>query len=268
MYFEYVLVENFIIDYFILACAGKLLKEKGKMLWVGSLLGSIIAVLCPLFNLAIWSSLLIKIFSSLLLTLVCFYNKKVKSFALNYIIFLLMTFVFGGAVEGLKQLIGSVTLEIALAVSFVLYVLLKIVIKIMNKKKIVDTFSAKVCIIDGDKRVEERGYYDSGNLLYDPVTSEPICLITHEVFCKLYGGDIINIFLNKIDEKKLKNGHYIDVNSAVKKGKMLVFSVDEIIVKDEKEEKRFENVCLGLTFSNFEKAMHSEVLLHSSQLCS
>ena len=63
MYFEYVLVENFIIDYFILACTGKILKEKGKWLWLGSLLGSIIAILCPLFNLTIWSSLLIKIFS-------------------------------------------------------------------------------------------------------------------------------------------------------------------------------------------------------------
>lgn len=267
MYIEYILIENFIIDYFILSCTGRLLKERGRFVWLGSLLGSVIAVLCPLFNLTIWSSLIIKIFSSLLLTVVCFYNKSIKRLLLNYIIFLMMTFVFGGAVEGMKQLIGSVTLEIALAVSFVVFIVMKLVIKAMHRKKVIDSFSARVCIIDGDKKIEEQGYFDSGNLLYDPITSHPICLITHEVFCKLYGGDIINIFLNKIDEKKLKNGHYIDVNSAVRKGKMLVFSVDEIVIKSDNEEKKFENVCLGLTYSSFEKAMHSAILLHSSQLC-
>lgn len=267
MYIEYILIENFIIDYFILSCSGRLLREKGKLIWLGSLIGSVIAVLCPLFNLSIWSSLVIKVFCSLLLTSICFYNKNVKRFMLNYIIFLMMTFVFGGAVEGIKQLVGDVTLEIALGVCFAIFIILKLVIKAMHRKKVIDSFSAKVCIIDGDKRIEEQGYFDSGNLLYDPITSQPICLITHELFCKLYGGDIINIFLNKIDEKKLKNGHYINVNSAVKRGKMLVFSVDEIVVKSEKEEKKFENVCLGLTYSSFDKAMHSAILLHSSQLC-
>lgn len=267
MYIEYILIENFIIDYFILSCTAKLLKIKKSAICFGSLIGCLIAVLCPLFNLSIWSSLLIKIFSSFLLTLICFYDKRIRQLFLNYIVFLLMTFVFGGAIEGLKQLIGSVNLEIVLLASFILFIVLKVIIKLLNKKRVVDNFSAEVCIVDGDKRVEERGYYDSGNLLYDPITSQPICLITHEVFCKLYGGDIVNIFLNKIDEKKLKNGHYINVNSAVKNGKMLVFSVDEIIVRDEYEEKKYKNICLGLTFSNFEKAMHSEVLLHSSQLC-
>ena len=72
--------------------------------------------------------------------------------------------------------------------------------------------------------------------------------------------------MSKIDEKGLKNGHYINVNSAVKGGKMLVFSVEKMIIKNGEIEKSYENVCLGLSFSGFDKAMHSAVLLHSSQM--
>lgn len=264
MYIEYVFIENFIINYFILTCTSLLVKEKIRFCWLISLFGSGIALILPLFNLAMWASLLIKIFSGVLLISLAFKFKNIKKFMLIYGVFVIFTFVFGGGVLAVQELLGQISMLIIISTCFVVYLMLMGIIKIINKRKVVDNFRTKVRIIDGEKSVEECGYLDSGNLLYDPVSSKPIALITHEVFSKLYGGDFISMFLKKVDEKKLKYGHYISVNSAVKGGKMLVFMVDKIFVGEENRE--FDNVFLGLSFSGFDKAMHSGVLLHSSQV--
>lgn len=264
MYIEYVLIENFIINYFILVCTSLLVKEKIKCCWLISLLGSGIALILPLFNLALWTSLLIKIFSGALLISLAFKLKDIKRFMLIYGVFIIFTFVFGGGVFAVQELLGQVSMLIIISNCFVVYLTLIGLIKFINRRRVIDNFRVKVRIIDGEKSVEESGYLDSGNLLYDPISSKPIVLITHEVFSKLYGGDFISMFLKKIDEKKLKNGHYISVNSAVKGGKMLVFMVDKIFIGEDNCE--FDNVFLGLSFSGFDKAMHSGVLLHSSQV--
>ena len=41
--------------------------------------------------------------------------------------------------------------------------------------------------------------------------------------------------------------------------------IDRLLVKSSYGEKKFDNISLGLSFSEFEKAMHAAVLLHSSQ---
>ena len=266
MYIEYVLIENLLINYFITTCSQKILKNKSKLSFLGIILATTITILCPIFNLNVYSSIAIKILTSLLLTLLCFKCKKIKSFLLSYSIFLGTTFMFGGSVEFLKQVLGEVTIMAILFATFLLFILSSIIIKILNRRKIIESFTTDVIIIFGEKKVKEKGYIDTGNILYDPITSKPICLISQKVFEKLYSqSDLISLFIKKIDTKKLKNGHYIDVNSAVKGGKMLIFDVDEMIIKSSTNEKVFKDFSFGLSFSGFEKGLHSGVLLHSSQ---
>ena len=266
MYIEYIIIENLIINFFIVSCCQKILKSRSKLTFLGIVLSTAIAVLCPLFNLNVLTSLIIKVFTSLMLANLCFEIKTVKNFFLCYSILLATTFMFGGLVEALRQWLGDVTILVVISSSFVLYVLSIFVIKALKRKRIIDSFTADVVIINGEKKVQEKGYIDTGNLLYDPITSKPICLITHKVFERLYSGsDLVTIFLKRIDESRLKNGHYISVNSAITGGKMLVFDVDEMVVIFENNEKVIKDFSLGLSFSGFEKAMHSGVLLHSTQ---
>lgn len=265
MYVEYIFLENLIINYLIVFTAQKALNEKSKMSALGIVLSAIIATICPVFNLTVFSSILIKIFTSIIISTLCFEMKKFKHAIVSYVVFLMSTFLYGGVIELLNQTIESLSILYVLLASFALMLICQTTLKILNKRKILNNFSAKVTIINKDKVLVEKGYFDSGNLLYDPITSKPICLITEEVFEKLTGGNIVDVFLKKFDEKRLKNGHYISVNSAVKSGKMLVFTVEKIIIETSEKSEVFEDVCLGLTFSGFEKAMHSQVLLHSSQ---
>ena len=266
MYIEYIFLENFIINFFIISITGKFLKEKNKLFYLSAFLGALIAVVCPLFNLGLATSIVIKVFTSIMICCLSFKMKNLKQILFSFLLFFMTTFIFGGGVEFLKQIIGYVNLLIVLLTALCVYIMQRIIVRYLNKKKIIDNFTVKVQILDGEKKIEETGYFDTGNLLYDPITSKPICLITHQVFSKLYEKDIISIFVKKIDEKTLKNGHYITVNSAVKGGKILVFCVDEMILDDGKEKKQIKDACLGLSFSGFEKAMHSQILLHSSQI--
>ncbi len=237
------------------------LRERGSLVWLNCFIMAIVSALLPFFSLNLLASVIIKLCVSIAMVLFSFKIKKASDFAKKYLIFIFVTFVFGGGVAMVKQTFSHLSVLTLLVTTFALFILSKIVIRFFYRKKVVENFSTIVKIVDGEKTVEEKAFFDSGNLLYDPITNQPISLITHEVFCKLFELDILSVFLKKIDEKKLKNGHYIFVKSATKGAKMLIFEVDKLVIS----EKTYSNACLGISFSGFEKAMNSNVLLHSSQ---
>ena len=62
------------------------------------------------------------------------------------------------------------------------------------------------------------------------------------------------------DERKVKNGHYIKVNSLSAGASMFVFSVEEAVVG---ESRMVKEPMLGLSLSGFEKSFGRNILLHS-----
>lgn len=261
---EYVLIENFIINFFIFTCSAALLHEKIKLKVFASLVAAGLALVFPLFNLSWWASLIIKVFMGAGLVSLCFSFKNLKQFFVDYATFMGFTFLFGGGVFALQQVVGELSLLAIIGTCFAVFLVACGVIKYILKKRVVDNFRTSVKIIDGEKSIEETGYFDSGNLLYDPISSQPIVLITFDVFAKLYGEGAMGMFFKKFDEKSLKCGHYISAKCAAGGGKMLVFRVDKLLIGDKQLE--FDRPFLGVSMSGFEKAMHSGVLLHSSQV--
>ena len=115
---------------------------------------------------------------------------------------------------------------------------------------------------DGDKIVYEEGYLDSGNVLYDSITKKPIILITFDVFNKLYQNiNYINALTKNFDKSKVKDGHFIKINSITSGTSILVFTVDEIVLNSEKS---FKDVAVGLSFSEFDKSFGKKILLNSA----
>ena len=113
--------------------------------------------------------------------------------------------------------------------------------------------------------IEEEGFLDSGNLLYDPITKKPVILISYDVFSKLYDNvNYLNAFMKKIDLKNFKNGHYIKLNTVASGTQILVFSVNNVLLEGQGVNKKYEDIMLGLSFSGFEKAFGKKILLHGS----
>lgn len=257
---EYTLFVCTLLNYLSLKVASFVLKKKAKFCFLISFLASMISLICPLFSITGVLKILLYIF---ILTLVCLFSfgyKKFSMFVRDLAVVVFSTFCFGGACEGVENLIGRLPLLLVGVIGVACFFGIKIIIKSIDKANKIKTFTYRLKIIDGKKEVEEEGYLDSGNILLDGITKKPIILINFDVFHKLYDNiSYISALTKTYDHKLIKNGHHQKINSIGGGGSILVFSVDEIQVG---EDKSFKDVMLGLSFSGFEKSFGKKVLLN------
>ena len=136
----------------------------------------------------------------------------------------------------------------------------------VKTKKIIKNFQYAVRLHFNGNTIDEKGYFDSGNILYDTVTSKPIILITPTIFERITGQNYFEFVLkNENPSGILKNCHYIPASTSLSQGKMLVFELDKLqIMNKDNEIKDYENIFVGLSFADFEKSFNSGLLLHSS----
>ena len=262
---EYVLIENIIINFFILKSCEHFLKEKASLKFLNSLFGAIVSLCFPLFSLSYVGVILLKILVGSVMICISFSFKNLSQFFYKYFAFALMTFVFGGAVEALSQITTKLSVVLILLFACVLYFLLSSFFSSYAKKKTLKDFQYCVRLFYEGKEIDEMAYFDSGNILYDNVTKRPIVLISPNVFEKLTGKNYFEFVLKESSTSCLKNCHYVPASTSMSQGKMLVFEVEklQIIVKNQ-EIKEHKNIFLGLSFADFEKSFNSNLLLHST----
>lgn len=257
-----IIEESLFINFFIIFCILKLTAfithQKIKLIYLNSLFGALIALISPIINNLLIKYLLL-FFTISLINISSFNFINLKRLFINYLIILIFTFTLGGGCLALENMVGKYPLFIVSVVGLVLSLLIGLVIKFINHNNSLKKFTYKIVFKDGEKVVEEEGYLDSGNVLYDNITNKPIVLVTFDVFSKFYSNvSYFDAVLKNIDSSSIKNAHYIKINSIGKGTSMLVFSVDELSIED----RYYKNVSLGLSFSGFEKSFGKNVLLH------
>ena len=260
---EYVLLQNLIINYFIISCCGAMFKVKAKLWIVSDFLGSVIALFLPIFNFPVYIKIIVMLLVAIIMVSISFPIKSFKDFAFYGFGFIFLTFVFGGANALVTMWFGSLSTLIVCVVCLVTYICVKSFFKRLAKRRAISSFTCSVQIACKDKIVEEVGYIDSANVLYDPVTSAPIVLISKEVFSKIVGEDYLFYLLKKEKAKKLPYGHFVNVGSAVGDGKMLVFMADKLTITEKGRARVLDHALLGLSLSNFSKTLNAGVLIHS-----
>ncbi len=257
---EYTLTINFIVNIFILKSCGLFLKEKVRFVYLASLLSAGLSLVLPIFHLAALLKIVVIVFLDGLMVCACFKFSSFKRFLAIFASMLGTTFIFGGGCYALEQAFGSLPLFCVLIVCGAIYVVTTLVLRHRNRLRVIETFSYKVKLVCNGKVIEEEGFLDSGNLLVDPISQKPIVLISFEVFSKFYEGiDYISAALKNIDINRLHNGHYVNINSVASGGKILVFTAARL----EFDNKQFDNISLGLSFSGFDKALGRKILLNS-----
>ncbi len=254
---------NILINFFIIKCTSKCIDKKARLAFLSAVIGGLVALIIPIFNVGIIANIVIQILLSLSMCLLSFEIKPFKKFLITYAIFFGFTFLFGGACYGVSNIFGQISLLCVLGVATFVYIICVLVIKHQNKLKRLKQFSFKVALFAGGKVIEEEGFLDSGNVLYDPVTKKPIILITYDIFSKLKPDiNYMTAYCKKIDPKSLTNGHYVKINTVASGTSILVFTADKVEIFEGEEKKNFENVSLGLSFSGFDKALGRKILLH------
>lgn len=263
IFIEQTLIVSFFQNAFILNLTAFFIKEKAKFWFLTSLLAAVLTLFVPLFALGVAAKILLQFFVATLIISLSFPVKNLAKFFFSLGVFVVFTFIFGGACFAVEQTFGDYPLFIVCLIGLVVFVLSKVLIFYHNRLTRLKAFTYKVVIKANGKAVEESGYLDSGNVLLDNITKSPIILINFEVFKRLYQDISLVSLLAKQNVQKLNCAHYVKINSVGSGSKILAFVADEIQLNGDKV---FKNPTLALSFSGFEKSFKANVLLNSQMV--
>ena len=224
VYIEYVIIDNVIIDYLLLKATFIIVGETYKKirLIAVAFLGAFIALVYPLIEHVTLISVVVKVLSGILLCLISTSYRSKRSFYVSTIIFFTLTFLTGGTIIGLLNIMGiEHQNEICVAIVFVpAYLVIKSVtsiIKSLYKNKEVRAFVYKVDLVFDKKTVTVSGFLDTGNALFDG--ESPVIICGKGLFFRLLGDNILS--------KKLKR---ISINTVNGKTQNLSFKLDQIVI--------------------------------------
>ncbi len=202
VYVEYVILDNLIMDYILLKETAVLLKEKFSKprLIIAAAIGALGAVVFPLLKIKVQYLFLLKIALGALICFIAINFNKVSSYIKFFNVFLLLTFLLGGAVIGAFYLLGinlddygsklGGVLPVGLSVLFgyLLVIVAKRIARNAVNGFITDKYRYKCVIKSGAVAIKADGYFDSGNLLIDKETGLPIALCKKRLLERLKKG--------------------------------------------------------------------------------
>lgn len=239
VYIEYVLIDNFVIDYFLLSAAftvtGK--RDKAVKRVLAALSGAVFALVYPLIAELGAITVIIKIVMGLILVFLAAGYSSVKDYYINAAVFFALTFFVGGAITGLFSVFNlNYSSETAIAFMTVpVYLLIK-VLKGVVKYFFTRAGEEKNCydceITFKGNVLRLKGFMDTGNSLYDG--DSPVIVCNKKTALKIMGRNF----------PELK---YISMNTAAGKSRILSFKVDEIKIFISGKANIFNNITVAAT---------------------
>ena len=256
VYVEFALLENFCMD-FCLLYGAKLLSRnatKTSRLILPSVVGAIIAVIFPLLNLNGIFSFALKTCSAFAIC-ACLKNfNSVKAYFSFCAIFIILTFLLGGALiavfslvgveyaQGRGYIISSVPIGIPLFFALALILACRVLAKKYKPKA--SDITLTLTITNKKLKVKERGFFDSGNNVYYrgcPVVVVPYCVAEQVV---------------DVDKVKGK----ITVHTVAGAKVLPVFFVDEILIEHSQKTSKFSSVAVAVGESLNGAIVHTDFL--------
>lgn len=274
VYADIILLENLIMNYFILWSTARLARyrySKLKLL-IASFLGAVYALLSYSPEYSYLFSFYMKILFSLLIVIVAYtpeyFHLLLKLTATFYII----SFIFGGAAFGLFYFINGLNLTsngisfirdfpvgllaVAVAASyFIIKYSWDYIQHRINRDKII----LKVQMRFGEKQLFLNALVDTGNSLKDPLTDAPVMITEYEIIKEMLPDEVQRIFeqegennLNAIAEimtisKWASRFRIIPFRSLGRENGMLVgFKPDEITIFDSERRIQSDNIIVAI----------------------
>ncbi|MBO5927444.1 MAG: sigma-E processing peptidase SpoIIGA [Clostridia bacterium] len=256
VYVEYVLLDNFFIDLILLNCALKIYKKpisKLRLIFC-SILGGIISLTYPLFSSFKVLSILIKVVSGLLITLLVTNFKGVKDYFRFFILFFTLTATVGGLLIAIFEIFNvnyssNVCIAIIIAPVYCLVKFIYSVIKFLEKRgKVVNNY-LKVEVIKNNKILPFVGFLDTGNQLY--YKNSPVIITDKTTADKI------------ISFSGLKNTGKIRAHTVLGEAQMMAFSLECIKVYFGKSSNIYNNVWVAISkekiFNDYSFILHSSM---------
>lgn len=289
VYAEYVFLENFVMNYFILSLTGRFAKflPKRIKLILASSLGAAYAFIIFFPSLHFLFSILMKIACSMLIIVVCFTPYHFKDFLRILGIFYLITLVFGGAGFALFYFtnfngiisngifyITNISIKNIFISCGVAYILIQFSWGYIQKQLAREKIMVDIGIEINNKKVDLKGMVDTGNSLMDPISKYPVIIVEY--------GAIKDILPMEIEEILLKNQIFNLEQVALKLGStwisrfriipykalgtengiLIGFRPDNVLVYKEKDCKDIKKIIIGIYNKTLSATGDYRALLH------
>ncbi len=269
VYLDIILLENICMNYIILLATGLILKNKinNIRILLSSLLGGVYAVCSYITKLEIYSTLIMKIILSVTMVYVAFNSKNIKQLLKQLVLFYLTSFAFGGCAFALLYFIkpqnilmkngvyiGTYPLKVALLGGLLGFIIINIAFKIIKNRINKKNMFCDIEIYLNNNVTKVHALVDTGNLLKEPITGNPVIIVEKENLYNIIPKEI----LDNIEE--IMYGNNMDIeNEYISKLRLIPFSslgmqngmligakVDKVKIDFEDEEINLSNVITGI----------------------
>ena len=250
VYIEFVIIDNFTIDFILLYLMYLFLGEKPKIkrIIVGTVVATAFAVLSPLIPLSQNAFLALKLVMSLVIVILSRWT--FKRYILSVVLFYLLTFTFGGVVLGVFNLfnidfanVDSFFILSDFPIGFLvggIFLATILCVKgyhFAKKRHNKSSFYYDVTIYFRGMKKTLKGYYDSGNFLEDSVTGKGISV----VYVRSIFDFLENVDFGTLDRIKFGSvGHVSDT--------LRLLEVDKIELYVDKKLHIINNGLIGLSY--------------------
>ncbi|MBO5851796.1 MAG: sigma-E processing peptidase SpoIIGA [Clostridia bacterium] len=267
VYVEYVIIDNLIIDFLLLKLSTKTVQVRSSLirLLLSSVIGTVVAVIMPLFTLNNVLQVMVKLLLSITMCLISAKTDSLKKHIVNFLFFVFYTFLLGGAIIALFYFAGVdynlyftlnynsfMPIGITVLIVYIFYILLTKLIKRALAVKNIYPFFRKCAVVINGKKFFINGYIDSGNLLFENKFNLPIIVASKKLSHKLFESGL-----------KIKNQGTVKFQTAGGNGEMQIFIIDKLIIYNGISVSTVKNVLIGKSSQNFYGG-ECDLLLHPS----
>lgn len=276
VYIEYLIADNFCFTYAIGALSQRFsgMMIKKVRVAICAILGTAVAIVYPF----IYSSLavaLVRVSLWLVLSAILFFGSK-KSVK-GALIFLLLTFLFGGITFGINFIICknaymamrvnacSIPLSVIVVSLALGYALIKKICLSIRRSIDASKFVYSFEVVLLGKRIKAKGLMDTGNRLYDEKSGLPIIILSAKRVIETLDNEQIALLLTGRGEKIQPCARYITISSVTEKeSKILLLKPEKFLLYSGKKNNIMNDVTIGVSFAPMTDAVEYDAILHPS----
>lgn len=255
IYLDVLVIINIYADYFLLKATERLCHEKCSRLRIitASLVGGVFSLLILAPPLNFFLELAIKIFISLILTLICFGFVNLQTYFKRTAVFFGMIIVFSGVEALIYTLIsplemhynnGFAYINISSAIIIFSTIIAYLIIKVAQYIMYPEVFVGKtytITITNNDIDISSSAIADSGNSLIDFFSGLPVIVCSYDICRDISPPSLPAIMDAKVDysyaDISVQGVKIIPYSTVGNSGIMFAFKPQKIVISDGNVEK-------------------------------
>lgn len=232
VYIDIIIIENFIVNLFLLINTMKALKfDYDKKIYLSSAIGAFYTITLFMEN-KILTSIFMKIFMVVIMILICQRKRSIKNTVKATILFFLISFMLCGFGFSLyfmdnqydflnKFTMKDFSLNNLIVGTMILNIIFIRITELLRERFFIDNFIYDIELILNGSIINLKGFLDTGNALREPITNLPCIIVEKECF------ECFNI--------KEKEKIYINYKTIGNCGDIEGFIFEKVRIKKDKE---------------------------------